>query len=135
MKLVIQGKYECAAAALAMLLDKELFFVKRAMGKAGWRNDDSGASDKIMAEAAYHFGYVIKRVRPEKVIETGTPCILTVPSLNYEGRWHAVAWDGKRILDPNNGRPARNFWPIETDPKTMGAKTALVIVGFKSRSA
>jgi len=36
--------------------------------------------------------------------------ILDVPSLNFVGGMHAIYWDGERLWDPNDGRPARLVW-------------------------
>lgn len=30
-----------------------------------------------------------------------TPCLMTVPSINVEGKFHALFWDGKKVHDPS----------------------------------
>ncbi len=127
-KITVQGRYECAAAALAMLLDEQLFFVKRAMGKLGWRNDDSGAGDDISIKAARLLGRDLISLDPKEIPENIGPCMVTVPSLNVPGMSHAVTWNGKEILDPNWGRPGRLYWGTEWAPWTMRSQGALYLL-------
>lgn len=126
--IVTQGKYECAAASLAMLLGESLFHTKRAMGKHGWRNDDSGAGNKVMTEAARFLGRDLIEVVGKQITKDIGPCSLTLPSLNVKGMYHAVTWNGSEILDPNYGRGDRKFWGPEWGPDTMGARRALVLL-------
>jgi hypothetical protein len=126
--IVVQGRYECAAASLAMLLGEKLFFVKRAMGKMNWRNDDSGAHDEVMIGAARLLGRDLIKLNAKEVNKGIGPCSVTVPSINIKGMFHAVTWNGKEILDPNWGREGRKFWGTEWAPWTMKARGALVLL-------
>jgi hypothetical protein len=127
-KITVQGRYECAAASLAMLLDEKLFFVKRAMGKVGWRNDDSGAGDEVMIQAARLLGRDLISLNRKDIKEGIGPCTVTVPSLNIPGMSHSVTWNGEEILDPNWGRPGRKFWGTEWAPWTMKPQGALYLL-------
>lgn len=126
--IIIQGKWECAATSLAMLLDEKLFFVKRAMGKLNWRNDNNGASDKVIIETARNLGRDLININSKEITEDLGPCSVTVKSLNVKGICHAVTWNGKEILDPNWGKNGRKWWGCEWAPWTMSARSALVLL-------
>lgn len=125
---ITQGKYECAAASLAMLLGENLFNTKRAMGRFGWCNDDRGAGNKVMTEAARFLGRDLIEVVGKEITASIGPCSLTLPSLNVKGMYHAITWNGEEILDPNYGRSDRKFWGPEWGPETIGARRALVLL-------
>lgn len=127
-EIIVQGRYECAAAALAMLLGEKLFTVKRAMGKAGWRNDDSGANDRVMMDAARYLGRDLLKIQKYQFEANMGPATLTLPSLNIKGMYHAVTWNGDEILDPNWGREGRMFWGCEWNPVTIGARSAMILL-------
>ena len=125
-----QGKYECAAACLAMLLGHTLFNVKQALGAVGWRNDSEGVWHHQTREVARMFERdlisgnknAIKNFNQFVIPKVNMPnCMLTIPSMNYEGKFHAVTWLDGKILDPNNGVPGRKFWPVDSNPFEMGA--------------
>lgn len=40
------------------------------------------------------------------------PAILTVPSLNFKGRWHCIVYDGEAIFDPQDGNPGKEFYTM-----------------------
>jgi hypothetical protein len=127
---VSQGKFECAPAAFSALTGHSLFQVKRVMGDAGWRNDNKGAGDRVMRAAALAFGHDLVRCGRRSILallEKMPPCILTVPSLNYKGRAHAVTWYDSQIIDPNYGRLDRRYWSPEWAPWTIDAHDALVL--------
>lgn len=126
--LVTQGKYDCAAASLAMLLGESLFNTKRAMGKVGWCNDDRGANDGIMIKACRLLGRDLIEVIGKEIGKDIGPCSLTLPSLNIKGMYHAITWNGTEMLDPNYGRKDRKFWGTEWGPETIGARRALVLL-------
>lgn len=127
-EIIVQGKYECAAASLAMLLGEKLFTVKRAMGKAGWRNDDRGAGDQVMMEAARYLGRDLLKIGKYQFGEISGSASLTLPSLNIKGMYHAVTWTGEEILDPNWGREGRVFWGCEWNPQTIGARSGMLLL-------
>lgn len=125
---ITQGKYECAASALAMLLDEKLFTVKRAMAKFHWRNDDSGANDEVLLGAARELGYDLIDFNPKKLHYLSGPCLLTVPSLNVKKMNHAVTWTGSELLDPNTHYPNRNFWGADWSPDLIEAVGCLKLL-------
>lgn len=127
-KIIRQGKWECAPASLAMLLGEKLFTVKRAMGKYGWKNDDSGASTKITIEAARYLGRDLINIERNEIEKDMGPCLVSVNSLNVEGYSHSVTWTGKEILDPNCGYEGRKWWGPEWSPWTMNAFHCLVLL-------
>lgn len=124
-EIVTQGKYECAAASLAMLLDESLFSVKRAMGKAHWRNDNKGAKDQVIVDAARYLGADLIHLRRDEIDEDLGPACLHISSLNMKNMGHGVAWNGKQVLDPQWGKPGKHFWGSEWAPWTMGCWGAL----------
>lgn len=126
--IIVQGKYECAAAALAMLLDEKLFNVKRAMGKMGWRNDNKGAGNEVTIGASRLLGRDVVHIRGNEINETIGPCVVHIDSLNIKGMAHAITWNGKEILDPNWGREGRKFWGTEWAPWTLRAQSAFVLL-------
>ena len=134
-KIVKQGKYECAVAALAQLLEKPLSEVKRAMSKTGWRNDDQGASDAQLAEAARAFGkdlVFIGRKTTNLMVSKGIlpKSVLTIDSLNYEGKYHGVSYLPERdiVIDPNYEYPDRKYLPLNTKIIELELYAASVLV-------
>lgn len=127
-EIVVQGRYECAAASLAMLLGEKLFHVKRAMGKMQWRNDDAGASNYVMIGAARLLGRDLIEIKRSEISPDMGPASITLPSLNIKGMFHAVTWNGKEILDPNWGKEGRKFWGCEWNPKMMRAHRSLILL-------
>src|SRR5690606_8740769 len=129
-KVVQQGKWECYPAAVANMIGEKLFHVKRAFAAAGWRNDDGGAIDDHAIKALELLGLhpYITNVTPT----SRQRCVLFMPSLNVKGKSHAIAYNGKQMIDPNWGYQGRKWWGTEWTPKTIGAKRFLVLA--KSRS-
>jgi hypothetical protein len=113
-KIVSQGRWECGPAALSMLLKESLWDVKRAMVASGWNNDDSGCSDENLIAAAKLLGYDLHPT----LEPNGNACLLTVPSLNYKNKSHALCFNGIEMLDPNWGFKGRLWygteWGLET---------------------
>ena len=127
-KLIQQGKYECAAAALAMLLGESLFMTKRAMAKMQWRNDDRGAGNGVIMGAARILGYDLLPLDKSEVVPGMGACLVSLSSLNMKGMGHAITWSGKEILDPNWNRPGRFFWGTEWSPWTLGRVHCLTLL-------
>lgn len=128
--LIVQGKYECAAAALAVLLGESLFAVKRAMGRHGWCNDMRGACEKVLRGAARDFGRDLIWTNKKGLIgclNDLPDCMVTVPSLNYKGSFHGVSWSNGQIVDPNYGREGRNIYGPDWAPWTIGARGISVL--------
>ena len=108
-KIINQGRWECGPAALAMLLGESLWEVKRAMVHSGWNNDDAGCSDEQIIMGAKKLGYELHAtLEPD-----GNACLLTVPSLNYRNKSHALCFNGKEMLDPNWGFKGRLWYGSE----------------------
>lgn len=108
-KIINQGRWECGPAALAMLLGESLWDVKRAMVHSGWNNDDAGCGDEQIILGAQKLGYELQAtLEPD-----GNPCLLTVPSLNYRNKSHALCFNGKEMLDPNWGFKGRLWYGSE----------------------
>jgi hypothetical protein len=128
-EIIEQGKYECGAASLAILLGHTLFQVKRVLGGLGWRNDKSGVKDIHLREAARAFGrdLILGKSRTITSLSEKMPsCIVTVPSLNYPKAYHGVAWYQNQILDPNYKKNRKVYGP-EWTPWTIGALNVLIL--------
>lgn len=115
-KYITQGKWECAPASLAMLLDVSLDLVLEALIDCGWENTEFGTTMDQLNLAT-------KKILNKELIFSydcrfETRSILTLPSLNVIGKSHAVFWDGKEILDPNFGFEGRKHyspsWTVDT---------------------
>lgn len=126
-KIIRQGKYDCAAAALAMLTNESLFTVKRTMGKLGWRNDNYGASGKIIVAAARDLGYDLIYQKGIDIAENIGPALISVSSLNIPQMGHLVTWTGTELLDPNFEVPGRHYWGPEWHPSKMLACEAFIL--------
>lgn len=127
-KIIKQGKYECAAASLAMLLNKPLFDVKRALVKHGWNNDNKGCTSEAMVLAAREFGIDLLPIEKKHLKPGIGPVELCVPSLNYSGRSHAVVWNGEEILDPNYGYDDRKVYSSGWAPWTIDAQNGMLVL-------
>lgn len=128
--IVEQGKYECGPAALAMCTGHTLFNVKRAAGRHGWRNDSSGIGSEASHGCVQDLGFEMIYLNRWRLalLDDVPSAILTVPSLNYKGKWHAVAWVGGEILDPNHGHPTRKTYGPEWNPHTIGCSGAEILL-------
>lgn len=125
-----QGKYECAAAALAMLLGHSMFMVKSVMGEVGWRNDDRGASEWVSQQAARAFGRDLVSVDWKTIHTLGNDlpaALVGVRSLNVPNMGHGLTWLNGEILDPNFGHPTRKYWGANWSPWTMGSAHSQVL--------
>jgi hypothetical protein len=114
-----------------MILNEPFYAVKKAFAKVGWHNDNRGVTSELDLKVARMFGRdLIETNKP-----VGKPCLITVPSLNLKDRWHAIAWDGKQILDPNYGYEGRKFWTPEWAPWTVAASKFLVLLDYSLSAA
>jgi hypothetical protein len=129
---VQQGKWECMPAALAMLTGHTLFTIKRALGRHGWRNDNGGCGWEAVLPAIRDLGFDMIWLDKKRMYMLGLnevpKCIVTVPSLNYYGHWHALTWLNGEILDPNMDRPGRLWYGAEWNPHTIGATGVEVLI-------
>ena len=128
-EIVRQGKYECGAAALAILLGHTLFNVKSVLGEYGWRNDYQGVSESQLRACARAFGrdLVWCNTAMVKAMKKLPDSILTLESLNYKKRYHGVAYFKGEVIDPNFGDEARKYWFADADVEKMPIKGASVI--------
>ncbi len=108
-KIITQSKYDCAAASLAMLINKPLYYVKQALARHGWRNDSYGCSTEMMILAARDFGIDLFPVGP-KQIKPGD--ILTNGKLYW--KVNSVKFDGCTVASPvtKTGKPSRSSFEI-----------------------
>ncbi|HKJ74548.1 MAG TPA: hypothetical protein VKA19_10565 [Alphaproteobacteria bacterium] len=109
-KSFIQQKFtsDCAVACLAMFLDVAYEDVARHCSGAElvW----AGLAPSREAYICGLFDVEVVR-RDRTLVDWAGPAILTVPSLNSpKGSTHAVYWDGRRVWDPNHGRPGRKAY-------------------------
>jgi len=122
-RIVTQPKWGCMAAAVAMATGHELYHVTQAFGRHGWRNDDSGCSWEPSLAGIRDLGFEMIYLSQRWLYQMDRvpTCIVTVPSLNYPKRSHALAWADGEILDPNFDRPGRFTYGREWNPFTIGA--------------
>jgi hypothetical protein len=134
-EIIKQGKWECGPAAIAMATGHSLFNVKRLAGKAGWRNDSSGINWEASRHAYESLGFSSVYLHRSRVFQLNEvpSAVLTVPSLNFKGRWHAVAWVNGEILDPNANYPGRKFYGPDWNPHTIGLSGAEILLKPMSR--
>jgi hypothetical protein len=123
-EIVRQGRWECGASALAMLLGESLWDVKRAAVAAGWNNDDRGLGTAAMIQAARILGHSIAATAGASA---SRPQVIMLPSLNLKNSRHAVYWDGRETLDPNWGYPGRKWWGVEWSPETIGSEGPAIV--------
>jgi hypothetical protein len=112
-----------------------LFNVKRLAGKAGWRNDSSGINWEASRHAYNSLGFSSIYLHKSRLwhLNEVPSAVLTVPSLNYKGKWHAVAWVNGEILDPNMGYPGRKTYGPDWNPHTIGCSGAEILLKPMSR--
>lgn len=120
--LVTQKNYsDCMLAAIAMAAGKSYDEL--------WTPEDSqlcvdkhGCTDEMTSTFLERIGFKVNTDvwrcyiyaanwnEYTKRLFKGRRAIFSIPSLNHEGGFHAVFWDGKKILDPNNGFPGKQFY-------------------------
>lgn len=113
-----------------MLLDRTHYSVKRIMGSFGWRNDFDGANDAVLRETARFFRRDLVYVGERTIHIFGEElpsAIVTVPSLNYTGKFHGVVRLGREVIDPNFGHPTRKYWSADASLEEMKSCGALVL--------
>jgi ABC-type bacteriocin/lantibiotic exporter with double-glycine peptidase domain len=105
-KLIKQQKpYDCAVACIAMATGKPYDDIQKRHfhQKVDLRKD--GLFDSEIIATLRHEGMDVSVGK-----YNGSPCIMTVPSLNFAKSWHVVYWDGDQILDPQNGRKGKKYY-------------------------
>jgi hypothetical protein len=113
--IIKQGRWECAPASLAMLLDESLWDIKRALVHSGWNNDDYGCSTEQMIKASSLLGHEVYETK-----EAGNhPQVISLRSLNVKRSSHAIYWNGKEMLDPNWGFKGRLWWGCDWGPDVL----------------
>ncbi len=123
---------DCMIASIAMALDlpwQEVYEaaiecgVYKADHSTGIRDEDTLLEHLGLVREASYKGVVGDftqwhcewNITPKFYISKlwGRPAILSVPSLNNPGGWHAVYYDGYELFDPNP--PSRNRYDTVTD--------------------
>lgn len=118
--IITQNRWDCGPAALAMLLGESFREVKQACVFSGWNNDDEGIYDYQIIQASALLGHIVKSTKDWN--DLNQSCLLTVNSLNFKGRYHAVCWNGFEILDPNYKNLKRFSYGPDWEPITINAK-------------
>lgn len=108
-----QDEFGCVIACIAMATGKTYKAVRNEVARY-WdfmhRNRIfDGMNDADQSCVLYKLGYKSwtahvcnnKRRKDIASMLRGTPATLSVPSLNYKGKFHAVYWDGKKLHDPS----------------------------------
>lgn len=100
-----RATYDCYVACMAMISGESYDAIMANLPT--WVVDEmpTGGIEAIQAMKLMH------RLRYEwdyQLIEPGTKwkpspnhCILSVPSLNFEGKFHVIVWDGEKVFDPS----------------------------------
>lgn len=109
-KIVEQGRWECAPASLAMLINEPLRTIKKELVKLGWNNDDYGCGSKMILEVAKKLGHNLILTSNVFYFEK---CFISVPSVNMKDKSHALCWNGEEILDPNLYNEKRKHYSPE----------------------
>lgn len=103
---------DCGVCCLAMLLEMKYWPVRRAVN---WHykntrkcrfdgmsvEDDAAVAKRLGFKLTTHTIYPSVRAPMIKRLHSGLRAILTVPSVNVKGEWHAVYWDGEQLFDPS----------------------------------
>lgn len=108
---------DCSIASLAMFLNRTYEEVESIVDVYDEKAKHNGVFIRTTMSAAQTFGYILS-----PLIETEPPfkadtkyyiveqfnlekkSLLTVDSLNHEGKLHEIYWDGKRVYDPSPKR-------------------------------
>lgn len=99
MKHIIQkSNWDCTIASAAMFLKLSYKEVRLAYDNLYPLHEENGLTDKEMYKLLEYFG-----VNPFTLndIHAGVRGIMDLPSLNDDGGFHAVFFDGHKIYDPN----------------------------------
>lgn len=139
-----RGPRDCGIAAIAMFTGRPYEEVLEAgLASGGYlKGGGTRSSGEILHQLGYHWENLVtdtkpntRRFRTVAVMEYyqspdfvrdilwGRPCLMSVPSLNKEGGYHLIYYDGQRILDPQEGRKGKKFY---TDFKSLKPRSAVV---------
>lgn len=119
-KLVQQrDRGDCGVAALAMMTGESYEVILKSFFNS---EIPYGVDLNKMLEVLHILGF-----KPAFVLSynKGIPGILSVPSLNTQGVYHWVYYDGEKILDPQTGRE-KNAYPLNND--TFYADASIISV-------
>lgn len=110
----------CTSACLAMLLGTSVDKVVSEF-HSDWRNRKSTPSDYLLENG---ISFVLNHNPYNNTLEWGGLFLITVPSLNLDGRLHHILADLRGdlevILDPNKGREGKRYytgWSREPEDK------------------
>lgn len=98
--------YDCVVACLAMFIDKNYNYVKnKYFSDHDFSCEGQGITKYNEIKVLEKEGYIVRDISPILPVRKA---IVTVPSLNYKGKYHAVFWDGITICDPNANNKKKN---------------------------
>lgn len=140
MELVRQReKSDCVIACLAMLTSRDYDDVKSAVGDlytpdVGVRPEYEALKRLGFVEEmdlpkiegdfkCYHCPYPISAIFFRQLL-WGRKCLLSVPSLNIEGQWHMVYYDGRTVFDPSPKKTYEKFEELKPRMATIFAAAA-----------
>jgi len=111
------GSRLCGVAVAAMAVGKGLRYVLNRINTVSWPDGLQYARTCDVLEFLGSHGIFCGLIcEPQRRLRSGDgmlfemtldsrPCIFTVPSETFEGRFHYVFWDGQRVRDPNPTKP------------------------------
>lgn len=123
--------YDCSVCCMAMLTDRSYEEALTSIGDAFHPTEGMRREQKALERLGFShtfsggeaIGDVVCRHRgplaPEffRQFAWGRRALMTVPSLNYAGKWHMIFWDGVRVWDPSPGK-AYQAW-VELMPDEL----------------
>lgn len=128
---------DCVICCLAMLTARRYEDVRQAVGdvycpERGLR-DEGAALERLGFSSAFKNGHAVGdfvcRYRgplsPEFFREFAWKrrALLSVPSLNFEGQWHMVYFDGTDVFDPSSLKTYSKFTDLRPDYITLFSET------------
>lgn len=124
-KAITQNPFECVVASMAMYLDFDYEELRR-LFKASFPEipDDHGYGYREISLIFRKLGYSIMQFNPNNFPDE--PCLVTVPSVNIQGKRHQIFFNGEEIIDPQFGNSEMNFYSSLWGPKESGALNYLV---------
>lgn len=118
-------KWECGIAVAAMLTGARYTLIRaRCLRYWRWRQErqkDRGMPHSLFIHLIARFSRISRYAdfKPEERhrLRRGVAAQVVLPSIASQRRrepaWHAVVWDGRRIIDPSTRRRYRSRWQVE----------------------
>jgi len=98
--------YDCVIACLSMFIEKPYKYIKDTyFPNRNFNSDGFGVWKYETLYVLNNEGYKVRDIHPHL---PDRKAIVTVPSLNFKGSYHAIFWDGITICDPNQSRNKKN---------------------------